>query len=373
MNIISQTTKIYSGEGAMESLRDIKNSKVLVMSDGFLVKNKMINMVLDNLDKTNTVEIFDDIKPDPPLSVVSKAMAKMIQIDAEYLIGFGGGSAIDTAKGTIYFLKQAGKLKKDLEFIAIPTTSGTGSEVTNVAVVTDEQSSVKHALISNDILPTVAILDPKTTESLPPAIVANTGMDVLTHSLEAYVAKGANDFSDALAEKSGELVVKYLLSAYKNADDKVAKEKMHMASNLAGNAFNIAGLGVNHSIAHQLGGVYHIAHGLANAILLCEVIDFNSEDSKIKEKYAEYSRKIGLAEKNDCDCDAIYKLKLFIRNIMEEMNLPKNISQCENVDLSKWKLEKFIMTANTMKDRCLPGNPRDIKDKDILEILEKIY
>ena len=146
-----------------------------------------------------------------------------------------------------------------------------------------------------------------------------------------------------------------------------------MASNLAGNAFNIAGLGVNHSIAHQLGGVYHIAHGLANAILLCEVIDFNSEDPKTKEKYAEYSRKIGLAEKNDCDCDAIYKLKLFIKNIMEEMNLPKNISQCGNIDLSKWGLEKFVMTANAMNDRCLPGNPKNIKDKDILEILEKIY
>lgn len=373
MNIISQTTKIYSGCGAMESLKDIKNSKILIMSDGFLVKNKMINMVLDNIDSTNTVEVFDEIKPDPPLSVVSKAMAKMIKMDAEYIIGFGGGSAIDTAKGTIYFLKQSGKLKKDLEFIAIPTTSGTGSEVTNVAVVTDEQSSVKHALVSDEILPDVAILDPKTTESLPPAIVANTGMDVLTHSLEAYIANGANDFSDALAEKSGELVVKYLLKAYKNADDKLAKEKMHMASNLAGNAFNIAGLGVNHSIAHQIGGVYHIAHGLANAILLCEVIDFNSENPKTKERYAEYSRKIGLAEKHDCDCEAISKLKSFINKIMEDMNLPKKISQCANVDLSKWGLEKFVMTANAMKDRCLPGNPRNVEDKDVLEILEKIY
>lgn len=373
MNIINQTTKIYSGENSIESLNKIKNSKILVISDGFLVKNKMINMVLDNLDNSNTILVFDEVKPDPPLSVVSKAMAKMIKINADYIIGFGGGSAIDTAKGTIYFLKEAGKLKKYLEFIAIPTTSGTGSEVTNVAVVTDEQSSIKHALVSNEILPTIAILDPKTTESLPASIVANTGMDVFTHALEACVAKGANDYSDALAEKSGELVVKYLLKAYTDANDKLAKEKMHMASNLAGNAFNVAGLGVNHSIAHQLGGMYHIAHGLANAILLCEVIDFNSKDLNVKEKYVEYSKKIGLSDKNDCDANAIYKLKLFIKTIMSNMNLPDRISKIDNIDLSKWELEKYIMMANATKDRCLVGNPKNIKDKDILEILEKIY
>ena len=192
MNIISQTTKIYSGEGAMESLRDIKNSKVLVMSDGFLVKNKMINMVLDNLDKTNTVEIFDDIKPDPPLSVVSKAMAKMIQIDAEYLIGFGGGSAIDTAKGTIYFLKQAGKLKKDLEFIAIPTTSGTGSEVTSYAVITDTVNSVKIPIKDEEMMPKIAILDPEFTRTLPKSVVADGGIDALTHAIEAYSCSVAN-------------------------------------------------------------------------------------------------------------------------------------------------------------------------------------
>lgn len=373
MNKISQTTKIYSGEDSMKSLNMIKDSKILIIADGFLVKNNMINMVLENIDNSNEVEIFDEVKPDPPLSVVSKAISKMIQIDADYLIGFGGGSAIDTAKGTIYFLKQAKKLKKELEFIAIPTTSGTGSEVTNVAVVTDEQNSIKHALVSDEILPTIAILDPKTTESLPASIVANTGMDVLTHALEAYVAKGANDYSDALAEKSGELVVKYLLSAYKNADDKLAKEKMHMASNLAGNAFNVAGLGVNHSIAHQLGGMYHIAHGLANAILLCEVIDLNSRDFDSRRKYAEYAKKIGLADRNDCESDAIYKIKLFIQNIMSDMNLPNKISKIENIDLSKWNLEKYIMMANAKKDRCLVGNPKNVEDKDILEILEKIY
>ncbi len=371
MNIINQTTKIYSGENSIESLNKIKNSKILVISDGFLVKNKMINMVLDNLDNSNTILVFDEVKPDPPLSVVSKAMAKMIKINADYIIGFGGGSAIDTAKGTIYFLKEAGKLKKYLEFIAIPTTSGTGSEVTNVAVVTDEQSSIKHALVSNEILPTIAILDPKTTESLPASIVANTGMDVFTHALEACVAKGANDYSDALAEKSGELVVKYLLKAYTDANDKLAKEKMHMASNLAGNAFNVAGLGVNHSIAHQLGGMYHIAHGLANAILLCEVIDFNSKDLNVKEKYVEYSKKIGLSDKNDCDANAIYKLKLFIKTIMSNMNLPDRISKIDNIDLSKWELEKYIMMANATKDRCLVGNPKNIKDKDIA-ILESV-
>ena len=372
MNNINQHTKIYIGKDSLEHLKNIKNSRILIVVDSFLVKNKMIDRILSNIDSSNKVKIFDEVKPDPSLEIVSKATAIMTELDAEHIIGFGGGSAIDTAKGVIYFLKTSTEVKDNINFIAIPTTSGTGSEVTSVSVVTDEEKQVKHILSSSEILPDEAILDATFTLTVPPNIVANTGLDVFTHIIEAYVAKNANDFSDAYAEKSGELVVKYLYESYSNKDSFTAKEKMHIASNLAGTAFNIAGLGLNHSIAHQIGGVFHIPHGLANAILLNPVISFNSKNEITMKRYADFSRKIGLIERYSSDDFAIRLLKSYITTLMKLLDMPLKISQC-NVDRISWDNHKAMMAKNALEDNCMQYNPVVTSESDVCRILDEIY
>jgi len=317
----------------------------------------MIDRILSNIDSSNKVKIFDEVKPDPSLEIVSKATAIMTELDAEHIIGFGGGSAIDTAKGVIYFLKTSTEAKDNINFIAIPTTSGTGSEVTSVSVVTDEEKQVKHILSSSEILPDEAVLDATFTLTVPPNIVANTGLDVFTHIIEAYVAKNANDFSDAYAEKSGELVVKYLYESYSNKDSFTAKEKMHIASNLAGTAFNIAGLGLNHSIAHQIGGVFHIPHGLANAILLPYIVQFNS---KATDKVAWIEKELG-----------VKNLPEAIKELNKKLNIPLSLKEVDEVEISEAKFNEVLdrMSKNAYEDPCTLTNPRQSSP----EIVKMIY
>ena len=372
MNTINQHTRIYIGKDSLEHLKNINNSKIFIVVDAFLVKNKMIDRILYNIDSSNKVKIFDEVKPDPSLEIVSKATAIMTEFKAEHIIGFGGGSAIDTAKGVIYFLKTSNEAKDNINFIAIPTTSGTGSEVTSVSVVTDEEKQVKHLLSSNEILPDEALLDATFTLTVPPNIVANTGLDVFTHIIEAYVAKCANDFSDAYAEKSGQLLVKYLYESYSDKDSFVAKEKMHIASNLAGTAFNIAGLGLNHSIAHQIGGVFHIPHGLANAILLNYVIDFNCKSDIARKRYADFARKIGIVEIYKSDDFAIRLLKSYITTLMKLLDMPLKISDC-NIDKIAWDKNKALMARNALEDNCMKYTPVAASEKDISKILDEIY
>lgn len=372
MNTIHLKTKIYLGDDALKTLQNIRSQRILIISDGFLVQNGMIENITKELDRTNRIWIFDKVKPDPPLGVITEAIKKFLWLDANYIIGFGGGSAIDTAKAVIYFLKESKKNLQKIKFIAIPTTSGTGSEVTSVSVVSDEEKHIKHVLMSEDILPDIAILDVGFTKSLPKSIIANTGMDVLTHSLEAYVSKGHNEYSDALSEKSGELLVKYLYPCYQDTQNILAKEKMHIASNLAGMAFNIAGLGINHSIAHQIGGYYHIPHGLSNAILLPVVIDYNAKDNKIKSRYAEYARKTGMVESSADDIFAIKVMKEYIYMMMTLMEMPKTLREC-NVEKEEYYKKLSYFAENTIKDFCFAGNPREIGKEGVIEILQKIY
>ena len=234
-------TKIRSGNYAMEYLRKIRKKRILVVCDKFLAESGAINYILDSLDSSNSVELFDQAIPDPTIEIVGKGLGVLCRVRPDIVIGFGGGSAIDTAKAMIYFAGVRELVPKP-RFVTIPTTSGTGSEVTSAAVITDSETKSKHLISSEDILADVAILDPRLTLSVPPAITANTGMDVLTHALEAYVANGCNVFSDALSEKATELLIKALLKCYRDGKNLEARTQMHEASTLAGMAFNTAGL-----------------------------------------------------------------------------------------------------------------------------------
>ncbi|MEG0961294.1 MAG: 1-propanol dehydrogenase PduQ [Lachnospiraceae bacterium] len=364
-------TRIHSGHYAMEYLKNIQEKKIFLVCDKFLAESGTISYITDALDSSNAITIFDQAIPDPTIEVIGKGLNQICSVKPDIVIGFGGGSAIDTAKGIIYFAQVKNLIVKPM-FITIPTTSGTGSEVTSAAVITDLESKTKHLISSDDILADVAILDPRLTLSVPPEITANTGMDVLTHALEAYVATGANAFSDALSEKAVELLLQALLSCYENGKNLETRTMMHEASTLAGMAFNTAGLGVNHSIAHQLGGTFHIPHGLANAILLNQVIDYNSENVDVMKKYASMSYKVQLAGIEESPEIAVRALKELITTLMRCMHMPLTIRE---LDIDKEEYENQIqnMVNHAWMDNCLTTTPRKIGTAEIRTMLLNIY
>ena len=375
MNNFEINTKIKFGKDSLKSLEDIKGKKILIITDPFMIKSKAIDSILDNL-KNCTYEVFSDIVPDPPIEVIVDGIKAFDKIKPNVIIALGGGSAIDSAKAILDFSKRILDVN-NVTFIAIPTTSGTGTEVTSFSVITDNEKGIKYPLISDALLPDIAILDPQLVKTVPNTITAYTGMDVLTHAIEAYVSTNANDFSDALAEKAIKLVFKYLPRAYKNGEDLDAREKMHNASCLAGMAFNQASLGINHSIAHALGGKFHIPHGRTNAILLPHVIEYNAgivgytntEYSVSARKYAEIASLLGIDFSNIRI--GVRSLISEIVKLQKELKMSTKLSQC-NVSSSDIKKEEDEIAKLAIKDSCTKTNPKIPTEQDIKEILNKI-
>jgi acetaldehyde dehydrogenase/alcohol dehydrogenase len=266
--------------------------------------------------------------------------------------------------------------------VAIPTTSGTGSEVTAFAVITDKDNNIKYPLADYSLTPDVAIIDPQFVLSMPKSITADTGMDVLTHAIEAYVSVLASDFTDGLAMRAIELVFEYLPRAYKDGNDLKAREKMHNASCMAGMAFTNAFLGLNHSMAHKLGGDYHIPHGRANAILLPYVIEYNaSKPTKFAsfpkyeyyiadERYADIARHLGLPAKTTQE--GVKSLIKAIRGLMKEMNMPMSI-KATGVDEQSFMANVENLSDKAFSDQCTTANPRLPLVKEISEIYKKAF
>ncbi|MCG4585477.1 iron-containing alcohol dehydrogenase, partial [Anaerosalibacter bizertensis] len=283
-------TEIYYEINSIEKLKDIKRKRAYIVTDELMVELGNIAKITYILDDNNIDWcLFDKVVPDPTVDVIKKGLHEMIDFKPDTIIAIGGGSSIDTAKGILYFymkilekLIDKNSIKKPL-FIAIPTTSGTGSEVTSYSVITDGENNVKIPIISDDMVPDIAIIDCNFTKTVPPSVTADTGLDVLTHAIEAYVARGSSGYTDIYAEKAIKHVFSYLLKAYSDGNNIEAREKMHDASCMAGIAFTNAGLGINHSLAHALGAKFHIPHGKANAILLPYIIEYNSGISEDRE------------------------------------------------------------------------------------------
>ncbi|MCC0700754.1 iron-containing alcohol dehydrogenase [Clostridioides sp. ZZV15-6383] len=375
MNNFEIKTRIKFGEGSLKALQELKNKKVLIITDPFMVKSKTIDKITSNLINT-TYQVFEDIVPDPPIEVVVAGIEAFKSTNPDIIIALGGGSAIDAAKSIMDFSKKILK-SNEVEFIAIPTTSGTGSEVTSFAVITDSQKKCKYPLVSDDLLPDMAILDPELVKTVPNFITADTGMDVLTHAIEAYVSTNSNDFSDALAEKAIKLVFKYLIKAYKDGNDIEAREKMHNASCLAGIAFNQASLGINHSIAHVLGGKFHIPHGRTNSILLPHVIEYNASIvgytnttySDTAKKYAQIAELVGLGNGNIRI--AVRNLVNEIKKLQKEMNMPTKLTQCK-LSLEDVTNEEREIAKLAIRDTCTLTNPKVPTEDDIINILNNI-
>lgn len=374
-------TKIYYGEGALERLTQIPYKKVLIITDPFVVQSGMIMMISSRLEEAQIeFDVFKDVVPDPPIEKVVKGVKVVLEYQPEAIVAVGGGSAIDSAKAIREFARQMGNMKQ-VALIAIPTTSGTGSEVTSFSVISDPEEHRKYPLVSDDLLPTEAILDAELTRSVPPAITADTGMDVFTHALEAYVSTDSTEFSAALSEKAIEICGTFLLRAYLDGNDTHARKKMHIASCLAGLAFNAASLGINHSLAHQLGARFHIPHGRANAMLLPHIIEYNSMITKNSrsqktyprqvEKYCTVARLLGVQNFNTVT--TIRALVAWVQFNLREMDIPLSISQTGKCTRAEYFQAISDMAEAALEDACTATNPRIPNKDDIMEIYEKLW
>lgn len=399
--------RIYFESGSIQYLTKMPNvNRAMIVSDEAMLKLGNVDKVIYHLRKRQsqvTIDVFSDVETDPSLETVLKGYQAMKRFNPDTIIALGGGSVLDAAKGMwLYYeypevefeflrLKfldirkrtyKYPKLGRRAQMVAIPTTSGTGSEVTAFAVITDKGQDIKYPLADYELTPDVAIIDFDFVMTVPPRVTADTGMDVLTHALEAYVSVMASDYTDGLALKAIELVFKYLHRAYANREDREAREKMHNASTIAGMAFTNAFLGINHSLAHKLGGEFHIPHGRANAVLLPYVIAYNSqvptkyasfskyEWFKAPERYQEIARFLGLAAATPRE--GVASLIEAIRELMGRLDMPMTIAQC-GVDESEFMGKVPLLAEKAFEDQTTITNPRTPLIAELAEIYRRAY
>ena len=353
--------RIRFGQDALAVLTELPASNVLLVTDKMMVKFGLADRVTQILRQRGLAfQTWDDVVADPDIATVVRGMKLMDSCYPDLVIALGGGSVIDAAKAVIFALAQT---RPDLSrerpcFVAIPTTSGTGSEVTSFSVV--KAHAEKLVLVDPSLLPDIAILDPSLVASVPPAITADTGMDVLCHALEAYVSRAASDFSDALAEKVVQQVFRYLPTCWRDGHDLLAREKMHNASCMAGMAFTNASLGITHSLAHALGGVFRVPHGRANALLMAQVVAWNADcqgqcDTQAAHKYARLAHLLDLPAHTPRE--GVTSLLVAIQALKDEMNMPTGIGDTDVVAVD-FDLRLAEMVNQALHDNCTATNPR---------------
>ena len=399
--------KIYFEAGSIAYLEKMPNiERAFIVTDQGMVKLGYVDKILYHLrNRQHYVhsEIFSEVESDPSFDTIMKGVEAMKNFKPDVIIALGGGSPIDAAKGMWLFYEHPEadpeglklkfmdirkrtykfpKLGEKCQMVAIPTTSGTGSEVTSFAVITDKEKNKKYPLADYELTPDVAIVDPDLVMSLPKSVTADTGMDVLTHALEAYVSNMASDYTDGLAEKAVELVFQYLEQAYDDGTNKLAREKMHNASTIAGMAFTNAFLGVNHSIAHKIGAEFHLPHGRINAILLPYVVRYNStkptkfvsfpkyEYFIADQKYYEMAKKVGLKAKTVEE--GISSLIEKIKEMNEHMNIPKSFKDA-GIDEQEFLSKVDMLADRAFEDQCTTANPRVPLVSEIKQILLDSY
>ena len=399
--------KIYFENHATQYLENMPDiSRAFIVTDPAMIKLGYVKKVLYYLRKREQPvhsEIFSDIEVDPSIETIQRGAAEIARFQPDVIIALGGGSAIDAAKGMWLFyehpeldfrelsMKFMDIRKKIIKFprlgqkarlVAIPTTSGTGSEVTSFSVITDPATQTKYPLADYELTPDVAILDPQFVMTVPPSITADTGMDVLTHAIEAYVSTFASDYTDALALHAIRLVFQWLPTAWQDGQNRTAREKMHNASCMAGMAFSNAFLGINHSLAHKLGGEYHISHGRANAILLPHVIAYNSQKPTkfvsfpkyetfiADRRYAEIASYLGLpSETAEQGCQSLIRA---VRALMEQIHIP---SQIRELGIAERPYLDAIprLAEKAFEDQCTGTNPRYPLIRELEGIYRAIY
>ena len=377
---------VYHGKGCLEELKNLKGKKaILVVGGGSMKRQGFLDKAVNYLKEGGMeVELFEGVEPDPSVETVMKGAEAMRKFEPDWIVAMGGGSPIDAAKAMWAFYEypettfedlcipfNSPELRQKAKFAAIPSTSGTATEVTAFSVITNYQTGVKYPLADFNITPDVAIVDPDLVMGLPVKQVAYTGMDALTHAIEAYVSTLNCPFTDPLALQAIEMVLDYLPASYNC--DMVAREQMHYAQCLAGMAFSNALLGIVHSMAHKTGAAFstgHIPHGCANAIYLPYVIKYNAKEEVAEERYAQIAKAIKLeGDSNKALVDALCKK---IQEFNDKMNIPKTLKEFGIIEEEFLdKLDKVSELA--VQDACTGSNPRKIEPSQMAQLLKATY
>lgn len=369
------TTSLCYGPDSLSALSALAGRRVLIVTDAFLAGTELMSQVRAALGGA-TIEVFDKVLPNPDVAAISAALRCYLAFGPEAIVALGGGSPIDTAKAVRKLALEQGH-RAEAGFYAIPTTSGTGSEVTSFAVVTDSHHQ-KLPLTSSDMLPDVAILDPDAVRTAPPKLVADSGMDAVSHAIEAYVAVGHNDFSDALAEKAVRIADTYLLRSYRSNSDVKAREHQHTGATMAGIAFQNAGLGIVHGLSHAIGGTFAVAHGRLNGILIPHVIALNAgelgtrptgEVTDVGRRYVSLARALGLSASSDRNL--VLALVGWVERLRRELEMPANVTAA-GVDAAEFAAAIPTLAATAARDFCTSGNPIPVTVDDLAGILRRI-
>ena len=378
--ILNETS--YIGAGAIENIvteakiRGYK--KALVVTDKDLIKFNVETRVTELLKNNNLeFEIFDEVKANPTINVVLKGIEKFKEAKADYIIAIGGGSSIDTAKAIgiiinnpeysdVRSLEGAVETKnKCVDIIAVPTTAGTAAEVTINYVITDEEKKRKFVCVDPHDIPIIAVVDSEMMSSMPKGLTAATGMDALTHAIEGYITKGAWELTDALHLKAIEIISRSLRSAVNN--ESKGREDMALGQYVAGMGFSNVGLGIVHGMAHPLGAFYDTPHGIANAVILPYVMEYNAEATG--EKYREIARAMGVTGVDNMSQEEYRKAAIdAVKKLSEDVGIPKTLRE---IGVKEEDLK--VLAESAMADACTPGNPRDTSIEEILEIYKSIY
>jgi alcohol dehydrogenase, iron-dependent len=389
---------IYHGENALEALKTFKGKKAFVCVGGGSMKRfGFLDRVVQYLQETGMeVKLFEGIESDPSVDTVMKGAKEMLDFGPDWIVAIGGGSPIDAAKAMWIkyeypecsfedMCKVFGipTLRKKAKFCAISSTSGTATEVTAFSIITDYEKGIKYPIADFEITPDVAIVDPALAQTMPKKLVAHTGMDALTHAIEAYVSNANCDYTDPLALHAIEMIRDDLVDSYN--EDKEARNAMHNAQCLAGMAFSNALLGIVHSMAHKTGAVFgdlgaHIIHGAANAMYLPKVIAFNAKDETAKRRYAKIADVIGLSGSNDEE--KVKALITYVRSLNDKLNIPHCI---KNYGADSYPTEQgFVpeniflerlhdIAVNAIADACTGSNPRQPSVEEMEKLLKCCY
>ncbi|EFG89794.1 putative NADPH-dependent butanol dehydrogenase [Clostridium carboxidivorans P7] len=364
---------IYFGENTLETLKTLKGKKaIIVVGGGSMKKFGFLQKVEEYLKEAGMeIKLIEGVEPDPSVETVMKGAEIMRDFEPDWIVSIGGGSPIDAAKAMWIFyeypeftFEQAvvpfgiPDLRQKAKFVAIPSTSGTATEVTAFSVITDYKAKIKYPLADFNLTPDVAIIDPALAQTMPAKLTAHTGMDALTHAIEAYVAGLRSYFSDPLAMQAIVMTKDNLIKSYEG--DKEARDEMHIAQCLAGMAFSNALLGITHSMAHKTGAVFHIPHGCANAIFLPYVIDFNKKTCK--DRYATIAKTLGLA--GNTDDELVDALTSMIQEMNKKMDIPLNLKEY-GVTEEDFNENLDFIAHNAVLDACTGSNPRPITEEEI--------
>lgn len=383
MNRFTLPRDLYWGKGSIDVLKTLKGKKAIVVVGGGSMKRfGFLDKVISNLNEAGIeTKLFENVEPDPSVETVMAGAAMMREFEPDWIVAMGGGSPIDAAKAMWVFYEYPEtsfeaiiqpfsfpELRQKARFLAIPSTSGTATEVTAFSVITDYAKGIKYPLADFNITPDVAVVDPDLAETMPAKLVAHTGMDALTHAIEAYVSTLNSPFTDPLALKAISMVLEYLPTSFEGNME--SREQMHYAQCLAGMAFSNALLGIVHSMAHKTGAAFstgHIPHGEANAIYLPYVIKFNAKTAAAR--YAEIARHLGITG-TDEECVNALCAKIDEYNV--NLSIPKNLKEF-GINEEEF-LEKVDAIAElAVGDACTGSNPRTISPEEMSKLLKCTY